>query len=126
MLFGVPYPILTQKSKKNIGGGIGAPSFSAVGLILLGHWQKQKTALVCVAESDHTYLQKYTTPGLSGVWDQNRVNSTLYIAFWSVEPTDFKNVIIENIPPALSEDAEVAEVKRPRNSKRQKFYYEKW
>ena len=59
MLFGVPYPILTQKSKKNIGGGIGAPSFSAVGLILLGHWQKQKTALVCVAESDHTYLQKY-------------------------------------------------------------------
>ena len=42
------------------------------------------------------------TPGLSGVWDQNRVNSALYIAFWSVEPTDFKNVIVENIPPALS------------------------
>ena len=26
-----------------------------------------------------------------------------------MEPTDFKNVIVENIPPALSEDAEVAE-----------------
>jgi hypothetical protein len=34
-----------------------------------------------------------------------------------VEPTDFKNVIVENIPPALSEVAEVAEVKRPRNPK---------
>ena len=42
-----------------------------------------------------------------------------------MEPTDFKNAIIENIPPALFKDAEVAEVKRPRNSKRQKFYYEK-
>ena len=41
------------------------------------------------------------------------------------EPTDFNNVIVENIPPALFEDAEVAEVKRPRNSKRRKFYYEK-
>ena len=29
-----------------------------------------------------------------------------------MEPTDFKSVIVENIPPALSEDAEVAEVKR--------------
>ena len=66
------------------------------------------------------------TPGLSGVWDQNRVNSAPYIAFWSVEPTDLKNVIVENIPPSLSEDAEVAEVKRPQNSKRRKFYYEKW
>jgi hypothetical protein len=27
------------------------------------------------------------------------------------EPTDFKNVIVENIPPALSEVAEVGEVK---------------
>ena len=63
---------------------------------------------------------------LSGFWDQSQANSALYIAFWSVEPTDFKNVIIENIPPALSEDAEVAEVKRPRNSKRRKFYYKKW
>ena len=43
-----------------------------------------------------------TTPGLSGFWDQSRVNSALYIAFWSVEPTDYKNVIVENIPPALS------------------------
>ena len=42
-----------------------------------------------------------------------------------VEPTDFKNVIVENIRWALSEDAEVAEVKRPRNSNRRKFYYEK-
>ena len=38
-----------------------------------------------------------------------------------MEPTDFKNVIVENIHWALSEDAEVAEVKRPRNSKRRKF-----
>ena len=38
-----------------------------------------------------------------------------------MEPTDFKNVIVENIPPALFEDAEV---KRPRNSKQGKFYYE--
>ena len=30
-----------------------------------------------------------------------------------MEPTDFKNVIVENIPPALSEVAEVAEVKQP-------------
>ena len=42
-----------------------------------------------------------------------------------MEPTDFKNVIIENIPPALFEDAEVAEVKQPQNSNRRKFYYEK-
>ena len=49
-----------------------------------------------------------------------------YSAFWSVEQTDFKNVIVENIHWALIEDAEVAEVKRPRNSKRRKFYYEKW
>ena len=42
-----------------------------------------------------------------------------------MEQTDFKNVIVENIHWALFEDAEVAEVKRPRNSKRRKFYYEK-
>ena len=35
-----------------------------------------------------------------------------------MEPTDFKNVIVENIPPALFKDAEVAEVGR-------KFYCEK-
>ena len=54
------------------------------------------------------------------------MNSVLYSAFWSVEQTDFKNVIVENIPWALFEDAEVAEVKRPRNSKQQKFYCKKW
>ena len=42
-----------------------------------------------------------------------------------MEPTDFKNVMVENIPPALFEDAKVAEVKQPRNLKRQKLYYEK-
>ena len=41
-----------------------------------------------------------------------------------MEPTDFKNVIVENIPPALFEDAEVAEVKQPLNSKRWKFLNE--
>ena len=40
-----------------------------------------------------------------------------------MEQTD---VIVENIHWALFEDAEVAEVKRPRNSKPRKFYYEKW
>ena len=34
-----------------------------------------------------------------------------------MEPTDFKNVIFENIHWALFEVAEVAEVKQPRNSK---------
>ena len=58
------------------------------------------------------------TPGLSGFYDQSKTNSVLYRAFSSVEPTDFKNVIVQNIPQALSEDAKVAEVKRPRNSKR--------
>ena len=43
-----------------------------------------------------------------------------------MEPTDFKNVLFENIPPTLFEDAEVAEVKQPRNSKRRKFYCKKW
>ena len=33
-----------------------------------------------------------------------------------MEPTDFKNVNIENIHWALSEDAEVAKVKQPWNS----------
>ena len=42
-----------------------------------------------------------------------------------MEQTDFKNVIVENIHWALFEDAEVAEVKRPRISKRRKFYYKK-
>ena len=66
------------------------------------------------------------TPGLSGFWDQSQANSATYCAFWSVEQTDFKNVIVENNHWALFEDAEVVEVKRPRNSKRRKFYYEKW
>ena len=36
------------------------------------------------------------------------------------------NKLISKIHWALFMDAEVAEVKRPRNSKRKKFYYEKW
>ena len=40
---------------------------------------------------------------------------------FSLECTDFKNVIFEKIPWAPSEDAEVAEVKQPRNSKRWKL-----
>ena len=39
-----------------------------------------------------------------------------------MEPTDFKNVIVVNIPPALYEVAEVAEVKRPQNQKWQKWH----
>ena len=65
------------------------------------------------------------TPGLSGVWDQNWVNSALYIAFWSVKPTDFKNVITENIPPALSLLWPACLLKFHRKQKRRKFYYEK-
>ena len=57
--------------------------------------------------------------------NQSQTNSALYSAFWSVELTDFKNVIVENIHWALSEDAKVTKVKRPRNPKQQKFYYEK-
>ena len=71
-------------------------------------------------------LHAAATPGLSGFWDQSQANSALYSAFWSAEQTDFKNVIVENIHWALFEDAEVAKVKQPRNSKRQKFYYKKW
>ena len=61
------------------------------------------------------FPHKFSTPGPSGFWDQSQANSALYNAFWSVEQTDFKNVIVENIHWALFEDAEVAEVKRPRN-----------
>ena len=43
-----------------------------------------------------------------------------------MEPTDFKNVIIEDIHGGPSEDTEVVEVKRPWNSKQLKFYFEKW
>ena len=42
-------------------------------------------------------------------------------SFLSLECTDFKNIIVEKIPWAPSEVAEVAEVKRPQNPKRQKF-----
>ena len=62
------------------------------------------------------------TPGLSGFYDQSKTNSALYSAFSSVEHTDSKIVIVENIPPALFEDAEVAEGKQPQNLKRRKFY----
>ena len=34
--------------------------------------------------------------------EQSQANKALYSAFWSVEPTDFKNVIIGNIHWALS------------------------
>ena len=51
---------------------------------------------------DPRYTHNINTPGLNRFWDQRQVNTTLYIAFWSVEPTDFKNVIVENIPPDLS------------------------
>ena len=40
---------------------------------------------------------------------------------FSLEHTNFKNVIFEKNPWAPSEVAEVAEVKRPRNTKRWKF-----
>ena len=65
------------------------------------------------------------TPDQRGFWDQSQANSALYSVFWSVEQTDLKSVIVENIHWALFKDAEVAEVKRPQNSKQQKFYYKK-
>ena len=34
--------------------------------------------------------------------NKSQMNSALYSAFWSMEPTDFKNVIVEYIPPAFS------------------------
>ena len=58
---------------------------------------------VCYYDNQQQQPSMACTPGLSGFWDQSQANTALYIAFWSVEPTDFKNVIVENIPPALSE-----------------------
>ena len=49
-----------------------------------------------------TKYRNHFTPGLSGFKDQSQAKSSLYSEFWSVEPTDFKNVIIENIHWALS------------------------
>ena len=100
-------------------------------------WGRKIMLLVNKSECMHNYryrqsfssppLSRFSnTPGLSGFWDQSQANSALYRAFWSVEQTDFKNVIVENIHWALFEDAEVAEVKQPRNSKRREFYYKKW
>ena len=64
---------------------------------------RNSRVLYAAAASENFFIfGSYTTPGLSGVWDQNRVNSELYIAFWSVEPTDFKNVAVENIHWAFS------------------------
>ena len=63
------------------------------------------------------------TPDQSGFWDQSQANSALYSVFWSVEQTDLKSVIVENIHWALFKDAEVAEVKQPRNSKRRRLPY---
>ena len=78
---------------------------------------------MCKVEVDSMYMI-LVTPGLSGFWDQSQANRALYSVFWSVEQTDIKNVIVENIHWALLEDAEVAEVKQPRNPKQRKFYYE--
>ena len=58
-------------------------------------------------------------------WVDFKIKVKQIAAFWSAEPTDFKNVIVETILPALSEVAEVAEVKQHRNPKLRKFYYEK-
>ena len=93
---------------------------------IFGHSQiiLDNSILPCKIENSNSFI--IGTPGPCGFWDQSRANSALYSAFWSAEQTDFKNVIVENIHWALFEDAEVAEVKRPRNSKRRKFYYEKW
>ena len=66
------------------------------------------------------------TTGLKGFWDQSQTNSAVYSAFWSVEPTDFKNVIIENISPALSFEWPACLLKFYRKQKRRKSYYEKW
>ena len=44
-----------------------------------------------------------------------------HVSSFSLEHTDYKNVIFEKIHWAHSEDAKVAEVKRPQNPKRRKF-----
>ena len=75
----------------------------------------QKTSWLGLKKQD--FWPNAYAPGLSGFWDQSQANSATYCAFWSVEQTDFKNVMVENIHWALFVDAEVAEVKRPRNSK---------
>ena len=56
-------------------------------------------------------------PDLVKIWTRKRRHASSF----SLECTDFKNVIFEKIHWAHSEDTEVAEVKRPRNSKRWKF-----
>ena len=67
-----------------------------------------------------------TTPCLSGFWDQSQVNGALYIAIWSVEPTDFKNVIFEDIHWALFEIAEVAEETQNDENSKSKLIKNRW
>ena len=69
-------------------------------------------------------LLRAFTPGLSGFWDQSWVNSALYIAFWSVEPNDFKNVIVEIIHLSYLESFHFSNFQRPASEAANKF--EKW
>ena len=56
MLFGVLHPILTKTSEKNIVGEIAARSFSAIGLMLLGHWLEQKQPKKHLQQCNFCYL----------------------------------------------------------------------
>ena len=62
----------------------------------------------------------YHTSSVARLTLKSDHENKLWFSF-SVFHTDFKNVIFEKIHRPPSEDAEVAEVKRPRNPKRRKF-----
>jgi hypothetical protein len=67
------------------------------------------------------YIYAFLTPPLWTDLVKKLTRKPRHTSSFSLECTDFKNVIFEKIPWAHSEDAEVAEVKRPRNPKRRKF-----
>ena len=78
-----PLPVLSQFSPSPLP----VLSWSSSGPLPVLSWSSPGPFLVFF----------WSTPGLSRFWDQSQANSALYSAFRSVEQTDFKNVIIENI-----------------------------
>ena len=81
--------------------------------------------VIPTADQNSMLNRKYelldTTPPLLRDLVKISTRKLWHTSSFSLERTDFKNVIFEKIPWAHSEVAEVAEVKRPRNSKQQKF-----
>ena len=87
-------------------------------------WQNKFIGNIEVAISRFSYLLFVIAWATPPLWtDLVKISSRKlrHASFFSAWSPDFKNVIFENIHWAHSEDAEVAEVKRPRNPKWQKF-----